>query len=423
VIAHRSAVPLSSARAEFIQALGRLDGAPPLAAFERPAGPAGSALVAWGLLTAAFAQTPELLLIDHLCEGLSPTDARQLEHAVLAAKAHLNCTVICATMSAETVIGLGGRLIVLRQGQIVEEGPVLRLTTPQAHSYTQTLFRDKHARDRSAARSEPIVRATAIRPASGPPQRDELSFELRRGASLALVGEEGSGRRSIARMILGMERIERGQVMFNGVHLGVLSPAMVSRLRRQVTMISGTDDVLDPRMALWDTITEPLRVHLHLSRSLVEEYGETALRRVGLASLARTRKVSEMSTFDRRRLQVARAIVAAPALTIADEPFRGLDAFARSVIRDLLQTFRTEEGPAFLVITSDFAVARALADEAMVFRDGKVVERGAVSELLANPRNPYTRSLVSASHLRDRADASASADGEVPLTTPERLDP
>jgi peptide/nickel transport system ATP-binding protein len=367
-------------------------------------------VLAWGLLTAAFAQTPELLLVDHLCEGLSPTDARQLEKAVLAVKAQLNCTVICATMSAETAIGIGGRLIVLRQGQVVEEGPIARLTTAQAHSYTQTLFRDKPARDRSVARSEPVIRAVAIRGAVGP--RDELSFDLRRGASLALIGEEGSGRRAVARMILGMERVERGRVMFNGVQLDVLSPIMVARLRRQVAMIAGGDDVLDPRMTLWDTIAEPLHAHLHLSRSLAAEYGDTALRRVGLASLPHIRKVSELSPFDRRRLQVARAIVTAPALTIIDEPFGGLDAFARSVVRDLLQTFRTEDGPAFLVITSDFAVARALADEAIVFREGRVVERGPVVEMLAGPRNPYTRALVSASRLDDRTALSVAAGAE-----------
>ncbi|HUO93544.1 MAG TPA: hypothetical protein VMU22_11505, partial [Rhizomicrobium sp.] len=93
------------------------------------------------------------------------------------------------------------------------------------------------------------------------------------------------------------------------------------------------------------------------------------------------------------------AIVTAPALAVVDEPFRGLDAFAQSVIRDLLQSFRAEEGPAFLVITADFAVARALADEVMVLKDKKVIERGAVADILRAAKDPYTRALVAASRI------------------------
>jgi peptide/nickel transport system ATP-binding protein len=152
-------------------------------------------------------------------------------------------------------------------------------------------------------------------------------------------------------------------------------------------------------MSLWETVAEPLRAHLHLPGDLVANYRENALRRVGLASLPGNLPISALSNFDRRRLQVARAIVTAPVLAVVDEPFRGLDAFAQSVIRDLLQSFRIEEGPAFLVITSDFAVARALADDAMVFRDGRVVDRGVLADMLRSPKNAYTRTLVEASRL------------------------
>ena len=125
-------------------------------------------------------------------------------------------------------------------------------------------------------------------------------------------------------------------------------------------------------------------------------YREAALKRVGLASLPGNRPVAKLSPFDKRRLQVARAIVTAPLLAVVDEPLHGLDAFAQSVMRDLLRTFRTEEGPAFLLITADFSVARALAETAFVFKDGRIIERGSIAEIMQAPKDIATRTLIDA---------------------------
>lgn len=409
IIARRIQAPYASGRAEFEQELGRLEGAPALSAFDRRAGETAPEILAWGLLAAASAQTPNLLLVDHFFEGLAPKHVRGLERALLAAKERLHCTLICATMSTDTAIRLGGRLIVLRQGRIVEEGPIARLTTSQAHAYTRALFKNLEPRERGTARGQSVVQVQHVR--LGARASDELNFELRLGASLALVGEKGAGRHALTRLILGLDKLQHGRIVFDAVDIGILSAEMMSRLRRRVAIVAGADDVLDPRMSLWDTVAEPLRAHLRLSHDLVAKYCDTALRRVGLAALSGRIPISALSAFDKRRLQVARAIVTAPVLAIIDEPFQGLDAFAKSVIRDLLQSFRFEEGPAFLVITSDFAVARTLAEEAMVFRERRVVERGLLAELLRAPKNPYTRGLVEASRLNPANPLSPAAGG------------
>jgi ABC-type microcin C transport system duplicated ATPase subunit YejF len=143
-------------------------------------------------------------------------------------------------------------------------------------------------------------------------------------------------------------------------------------------------------------VEEPLRAPLNLSRELLAAYRDTALKRVGLSSLAVDRAVSSISSFDNRRLQIARAIAAAPLLVIADEPWRGLEAPAQNAIQDLLRDFRSQEGPAFLTVTADFAVAQALADEALVLENGRVVERGAIADLLRAPQEEATRRLVRA---------------------------
>ena len=121
-----------------------------------------------------------------------------------------------------------------------------------------------------------------------------------------------------------------------------------------------------------------------------------ALKRGALAPRPGRRPVAELAPFDKRRLQVARAIVTAPLLAVVDEPLSGLDAFAQSVMRDLLRTFRSEEGPAFLLVTADFSVARALADNCFVLKDGHVIERGPVGEIFAAPKDIATRTLIDA---------------------------
>jgi peptide/nickel transport system ATP-binding protein len=157
-------------------------------------------------------------------------------------------------------------------------------------------------------------------------------------------------------------------------------------------------------------VEEPLRAHLDLTGDLMAGYRDAALKRVGLASYDGRRRVAGLSAFDRRRLQVARAIVGAPLLVVVDEPLRGLDAFARTIMREVLTDFRVTQGPAFLVITSDFTVAQALAEDAMVFHDGEPVERGAIALMLRDPKQAATKTLIDAVGLPNLVQNQAQTD-------------
>src|SRR5579885_1815978 len=198
------------------------------------------------------------------------------------------------------------------------------------------------------------------------------------------------------RAMLGLDKPAAGRTICDSVDIGILSRSMVSRLRRRVAFITGDDDVLDPRMTVRDTVEEPLRAHLNLSREHVAGYREAALKRVGLNSIPGERTVAMLSSFDRRRLQIARAIVSVPRLAVIEEPQRGLGPLEQSVMIDLLKDFRAQEGPAFLILTANFALARALADDAMVLKDRHVVERGSLAELVRAPQDAYTRRLIEA---------------------------
>jgi peptide/nickel transport system ATP-binding protein len=402
IIARKLDCPRGAAREELRAALERFPAAPSFDMLHQRAELLEPAALSWALLAAACATTPDLLLCDHPFIDLSPASARALTDALLAEQKRLGFAMIYAARGPQTVARVGGRTIVLRQGRVVEESDAARLMTGQTHAYTRLLFKalpqlQFEAPARSIARGEPLlqVHGLNLRPEAKKRGKDQLSFELRRGASLALVGEEGSGRRTLMRALLGLER-RPGRILFDAVDLNLLSDTMTLRLRRRVAFVTSADDALDLRMTLWDTVDEPLRAHLGLSRDLTAGYREAALKRVGLASHDGRRTIATLSPFDRRRLLVARAIVGAPLLVVVDEPLRGLDAVAQTTMRGLLAEFRTEQQSAFLVITSDFSVAQALADEAMVFQDGRVVERGPIRNLVSAPQEPATRALLDA---------------------------
>jgi peptide/nickel transport system ATP-binding protein len=402
IIARRLRQPKASAQAELALALGRLPGAPLVDDLDFPPGLVTPEALAAGLLAAAMAQTPDLVLADDPLGELSPSHARSLAAALQAEQTRLGFSLLYFAARAEAAKLLGGNLIVLRSGQTIEEGPVSRLSTAQAHAYTQSLFQavntSEKASERAPSRGEPLLRVQGVQvgPRGKTTVRDSLSFELRRGASLALLGEIGSGRRSFARTLIGLDPAASGRIVFDQVDIGVLNAGMMTRLRRRIAFITGDDDALDPRMTVFDTVAEPLRAHLSIPRDLMAHNREAALKRVGLAAMPGSRTVASLSAFDRRRLQIARAIVSQPLLAVIDEPLRGLDAFAQSVIRDLLRNFRSNEGPAILLTTSDFGLARAFCEDVFVFKDGRVVERGQIANLMRAPQDPHTKKLLEA---------------------------
>ncbi len=406
VLARRQGSPRASAREELRLALERFPQAPAFATLERKPGEMDAMSLTWALLAAATAQTPDLLIADHAFADLTPTSIRTVVAALMAEQKRLGFALLYAARGLKTASHLKARMIVLRQGRVIEEGSFDKLAGGQSHAYTKTLFKalPKPADappTRSKTRGEPLLQVQALDLRSpkekGPRAKDGISFELRRGASLALIGEEGSGRRALVRALLGLEHVASGRVVLDQVDMSILSAAMTSRLRRRIAFVTGADDALDPRMTLWDTVDEPLRAHLRLPREMVAGHRETALKRVGLASHDGHRAVATLSPFDKRRLQVARAIVSAPFLAVIDEPLRGLDAFAQSILTELLEDFRRQEGPAFLVITADVGVAQVLAEDAMFFKDRRIVERGRLHDILLNPKDEETRAMIEAS--------------------------
>ena len=228
---------------------------------------------------------------------------------------------------------------------------------------------------------------------------DDVSLTLARGEILALVGESGAGKSTIGRIVLGLERPDRGEVIFDQIDLAGLAQRRLRPIRRRMHMIlQDPYEALHPGMRLERIVGEPLLI-ARVDRSKIRPKVTRALAEVGLVppdGFLR-RYPSELSGGQRQRVAVARALVGRPELVVADEPTSMLDASLRAGVLELILSMRDRLDTAFIFITHDLAVARYVSDRIAVMHEGRVVEVGETDGLIADPRDDYTRTLLAAS--------------------------
>ncbi|MEV0441588.1 ABC transporter ATP-binding protein [Streptomyces spectabilis] len=233
---------------------------------------------------------------------------------------------------------------------------------------------------------------------------DDVSFTLARGAALALVGESGSGKSTVASALLGLHRDTgarvTGAVRVGGVDVTGATDRELRRLRGGVAAMVFQDPLssLDPYYAVGDQIAEVYRHHSGASRRAARARAVDVLGRVGIADAARRARSRphEFSGGMRQRALIAMALACEPDLLIADEPTTALDVTVQAQILDLLHVLRAETGMGLLLVTHDVGVAAGSVDDVLVMRHGRVVERGGVTDVLAAPREAYTKQLLSA---------------------------
>jgi peptide/nickel transport system ATP-binding protein len=312
-------------------------------------------------------------------------------------------------------------VLVMKDGIVVEQGPVGRVLRAPQHVYTQTLLAALPSiRAGRASRGPVTLKAEQApvalsaegltkyypRPGGGPVTVvQDVSLELRQGRTLGLVGESGAGKSTLARMLLGLTEPDRGTVsLFGQPWSGV---AEAARRPRRPTLQMVYQDPLssfDPRLTVVQILLDALRAAGLRDRRKARDRAADLLAQVGLADRLLSHSPRILSGGQRQRVAIARAIATEPAILICDEPVSALDLLTQAQILDLLADLRTRLGISMIFISHDLDVIRQVSDDIMVLRDGCVVESGPAEAIATNPQHAYTRRLFDAT-LRVRSAA------------------
>ena len=225
-----------------------------------------------------------------------------------------------------------------------------------------------------------------------------VNLDIKRGEALCVVGESGCGKSTVARTVMGLISPSEGEIRYDGQRIDDLSSKQLLPYRKRMQMIFQNPYAsLNPRMTIQQTLEEPLRLHHpDWNRQQILDKVEEVMRSVGIDPDWGKRFGHEFSGGQRQRIALARALILKPALIVLDEPTSALDRAVQSQMIDLLLRLQETHGLTYLFISHDLRVVRALADEIIVMRSGRVVEQGEADRVFSAPENEYTRSLIKA---------------------------
>ncbi|WP_316976172.1 ABC transporter ATP-binding protein [Shumkonia mesophila] len=363
------------------------------------------------MIAMALANEPDLLIADEPTTALDVTVQAQILKLLRELQAKLGMALLLITHDLGIVRHMAERVCVMNDGEIVEQGKAEDIFSRPAHPYTQRLLAAEPSgrpqpADGAAAeimRADdakvwfPIRKGLLRRTVDHVKAVDGITLSVRAGQTLGVVGESGSGKSTLGRALLRLERSE-GAIVFKGENLQGRSWKALRPLRRHMQMVfQDPYGSLSPRLSIGQIIEEGLLVHgLGGSRDERRALIGGALEEVGLKADMQDRYPHEFSGGQRQRISIARALALRPEFIVLDEPTSALDMSVQAQIVDLLRDLQRRHGIAYVFISHDLKVVRALAHDVIVMRRGQVVESGRADAVFADPKQPYTRALMAA---------------------------
>ncbi|NTW39703.1 MAG: ABC transporter ATP-binding protein, partial [Cellulomonadaceae bacterium] len=387
------------------------------------------------MIAQALACDPALLIADEPTTALDVTVQAEILKLMRDLRHRINSGIILITHDMGVVADMADRIIVMKDGRVVEQGTSAQIFGNPQHPYTQRLLEAvPHlgrsavaAADEAAAAASPqdvggAVTAPAAAPARAITDRpvvleaarlvveypgrrrtpafravDEIDLTIRQGEVVGLVGESGSGKTTIGRAVVGLLPVTAGTLDICGVEMVGATRKDLRPLRSQVGIVfQDPGSSLNPRLPIGESIGEPLLLHKGIKGQALEREIEKLLDQVELPRAMRNRYPHELSGGQRQRVGIARALSLEPKLLVADEPTSALDVSVQATVLDLFQALQREHGFACLFISHDLAVVEILADRIAVMHNGKLVEIGETAQVVNHPRDPYTQRLIAA---------------------------
>ena len=383
------------------------------------------------MLAMALACGPKLLIADEPTTALDVTIQRQILELLATLQAKHRMSVLFISHDLGLVGEISKHVVVMRNGIVREQAPVAQIFSAPQDSYTQALLACRPSLENTAARLTVIDDHIAGHaPQQTAPPKDPaapvvlevralaksfwlkqglfgkrefkavqgVNFQLRRGHTLGVVGESGSGKTTMGLTLLRLHEPTGGEVIFDGRNLLTLSDRERQAMRKRIQIVFQNPYAsLNPRFTIGQTLIEPMAIHkVGADTPEREQRARKLLEKVGLDGRAFAKYPHEFSGGQRQRIAIARCLTLNPEVLVLDEAVSALDVSVQAQVLNLLRDLQDELGLAYVFISHDLAVVRFMADEVLVMKDGVVVEQADAAQILAAPREEYTRRLLAA---------------------------
>lgn len=363
------------------------------------------------MIAMALANTPKLLIADEPTTALDVTVQAQILRLLVELQQELGMAMLFITHDLGIVRRLANRVNVMQGGAVVEHGPVADVFAKPQHPYTQMLISTEPSGAPSSAPDTgevslaaddlkvwfPVKKGLLRRTVDHIKAVDGVDLSIRQGETLGIVGESGSGKTTLGLALLRLTE-SKGAIRFKGTEIAAYGAKQMRPLRSDLQVVfQDPYGSLSPRMSVSDIIEEGLLIHQpkmgykERDREIIQ-----ALEEVGLDPKTRFRYPHEFSGGQRQRISIARALVLKPRVILLDEPTSALDMSVQAQVVELLRDIQSKHNLAYLFISHDLKVVRALSHRILVMKDGKVVESGTREEIFEAPKEPYTRELIAA---------------------------
>ena len=389
------------------------------------------------IIAMAIAMQPQLIIADEPTTALDVTSQAEILTLLRGLMEEDQSALLLISHDLAVVADMADKIAIMKEGEIIEEGDLPSLFDALQHPYSQSLLQaSTHVPNRTKpplfnddpsfknatpilttshmVRDYPLPRPFPSFKRSHFRAVDQVDLTIHAGQSVGLVGESGCGKSTLARAILGLEPPQQGSIQILGRNPYANNKSELMEIRKNIQIVfQDPNGSFNPRHKVGRSIAEPLYLFRDgITQDECNQRIAESLQQVGLSPDSAERYPHEFSGGQRQRLAIARALITRPSIIIADEPVSALDVSIRAQILDLLTDLRDRLDLAYLFISHDLSVVRAITDEVLVMYQGKIIERGKTEKVFSNPEAPYTKRLIAAAPNLQQTLAKRRQSGE-----------